>query len=141
MVFQLCESIWFQFVMCMLLWKWFNFLSTSLVVQFIGSIQLVNFTSRNLHLGGQYKLDFSNKLQMKFLATFLSLFINGVLGASKVWATMGSTPLEVQVQVPSRHLRFNLGGLMNKRNVFYSDQNLEDRSDKNWDKFIMSHSL
>lgn len=78
---------------------------------------------------------------MKFLATFLNLFINGVLGASKVWATMGSTLLEVQVQVPSRHLRFNLGGLMNKGNVFYSDQNLEDRSDKNWDKFIMSHSL
>jgi hypothetical protein len=30
---------------------------------------------------------------------------------------------------------------MNKGNVFYSDQNLEDRSDKNWNKFIMSHSL
>jgi hypothetical protein len=44
---------------------------------------------------------------------------------------MGSTPLEVGVQVPSRHLRFNLGGLMNRRNVFYSDQNLEDGGDEN----------
>jgi hypothetical protein len=30
---------------------------------------------------------------------------------------------------------------MNKRNVFYSDENLEDGGDENWDELIMSHSL
>jgi hypothetical protein len=64
---------------------------------------------------------------MKFFVAFFSLFFNGVLGG----ATMGSTPLEVGVQVPSRHLRFNLGGLMNKMNVYCSDQNLEDGGDEN----------
>ncbi len=78
---------------------------------------------------------------MNFFAAFFSLLFNGVLGVGKVWTTMGSTPLEVGVQVPSRHLRFNLSGLMNKRNVFYNDQNLEDGGDENWNKLIMSHSL
>jgi hypothetical protein len=30
---------------------------------------------------------------------------------------------------------------MNRRNVFYSDQNLEDGGDENWDELIMFHSL